>query len=152
MIKVLLTLAIAAVLDSCKKDPCKGVTCQNGGRCVDGNCQCSMPFYGSKCELDHRDKFVGTWRGPSCDNPSRTDTCIISKWPPNALVVNLVRPGDDISLHATLTGPNTFSIQAQHQNVSFNGSGRLSNDTLYYTLNISVSGSSYPPCEMRLTK
>lgn len=152
VIKSLVGITLAVVLNGCKKDPCKNVKCENGGRCVDGNCQCSMPFHGSKCEQDHRDKFVGTWLGPSCENPSRTDTCIISKWPPNALVVNLVRPGDDISLHATLTSPTTFSIQAQHQNVSFNGSGQLSNDTLYYSLSISVSGTSYPPCNLRLTK
>lgn len=32
------------------KNPCKDVNCQNGGQCVDGNCQCADGFYGTQCE------------------------------------------------------------------------------------------------------
>ncbi|MCX7606907.1 MAG: calcium-binding EGF-like domain-containing protein, partial [Bacteroidia bacterium] len=50
-------------LSSCKKDPCKDVSCQNGGVCVDGNCSCPTAWEGSRCEVDVRDKFIGAWSG-----------------------------------------------------------------------------------------
>ena len=42
-------------LSSCKKDPCKGVTCQNGGTAVSsGNncsCNCAKGYEGTNCEI-----------------------------------------------------------------------------------------------------
>ena len=46
------TLAIFVLVSylSCTKDPCSGVTCQNGGTCNSGNCSCPSGFTGSRCE------------------------------------------------------------------------------------------------------
>jgi len=41
----------AMTVSSCKKDPCKNVTCQNGGICQDGNCKCNPPWEGPRCEV-----------------------------------------------------------------------------------------------------
>ncbi len=32
-------------------DPCAGVTCQNGGSCMNGNCQCTQGFSGTVCQI-----------------------------------------------------------------------------------------------------
>jgi hypothetical protein len=57
----LLTLIIGScmflLLESCNKDeeildPCANVTCQNGGDCNDGSCDCPEGFSGVNCEYD----------------------------------------------------------------------------------------------------
>lgn len=46
-----LTFILAtAVFNSCKKDdPCEGVTCLNGGTCVNGECDCPDGYSGPNC-------------------------------------------------------------------------------------------------------
>lgn len=41
----------ATIYTSCKKDPCKGVNCQNGGACSNGKCSCPSGYGGNFCEL-----------------------------------------------------------------------------------------------------
>ena len=41
----------AILYTSCKKDPCSGVTCYNGGVCDNGNCNCPSGYTGNNCEL-----------------------------------------------------------------------------------------------------
>jgi len=61
---VMTVLSVASVtyFNSCKKDPCKDVVCNNGGTCVDGTCSCTTGYEGTNCETDSRDKFVGQWK------------------------------------------------------------------------------------------
>jgi len=37
-------------IGSCSNDPCKGVTCQNGGTCQSGSCNCPAGYSGSSCQ------------------------------------------------------------------------------------------------------
>lgn len=45
-----LALAWTGCKDDAPPDPCAGVTCQNGGSCTDGNCDCPDGFSGNFCE------------------------------------------------------------------------------------------------------
>lgn len=46
-------------MQSCsKKDKCK-VVCNNGGTCVDGQCECLPGFEGKDCSIESRMKFKG---------------------------------------------------------------------------------------------
>ena len=48
---VLVTLmAFATIYESCKKDPCSGVACLNGGACSGGSCICASGYTGYHCE------------------------------------------------------------------------------------------------------
>lgn len=42
----ILTLLLFA---ACKKDPCDGISCKNGGDCVNGECSCPVGFTGPDC-------------------------------------------------------------------------------------------------------
>lgn len=102
---------MALGLVSCKKDPCKKVSCQNGGTCVDGNCRCTLPWEGSKCEVDARDKFVGAWRGTgNCSGqPENISTAIVkSSVDGKAIVI-------ENSIRATLISSTTLEIPSQYR-------------------------------------
>ena len=47
---ITLSAFAAVIYSSCKKDPCKGVTCQNGGACNNGSCVCPSGYSGNFCE------------------------------------------------------------------------------------------------------
>ena len=44
--------------NSCKKDPCKDVVCNNGGTCTDGTCACTSGYEGTDCSTEMRTKFI----------------------------------------------------------------------------------------------
>lgn len=59
------------LFNSCVKDPCSDLRCQNKGSCSDGFCQCPTGFEGSECEITAASRFVGTWVGNyRCSNGS----------------------------------------------------------------------------------
>ncbi len=43
-------LLLLPAMQSCKKDLCAGVSCLNGGVCVNGSCSCPTGFEGAACE------------------------------------------------------------------------------------------------------
>lgn len=50
-------------------DPCEDVTCQNGGTCDDGNCDCPDGFSGDNCEMED----LCITQNPNCQNGG---TCV----------------------------------------------------------------------------
>ncbi len=43
------------------QSPCANVVCYNDGSCIDGKCNCISGFEGDHCEINSRDRFVGSW-------------------------------------------------------------------------------------------
>ena len=139
-----LTIALfgALTLQSCKKDPCKNVTCQNGGTCQDGNCRCSLPWEGSKCEVDARDKFVGSWRGTTnCGGGPEEDVFSITK---SSTTANRIIIED---IYGELTSSSTFDIPTQTVNVdgtavTVSGRGNLNGNQLTLTYVLTIQGAA----------
>ncbi|WP_276135084.1 EB domain-containing protein [Polluticoccus soli] len=54
LLTLLITLTAFTVVGytACKKDPCRDVTCLNGGTCSDGICKCKANYTGPRCEKD----------------------------------------------------------------------------------------------------
>lgn len=133
----------ALTLQSCKKDPCKNVTCQNGGTCQDGNCRCSLPWEGSKCEVDARDKFVGLWRGTTnCGDGPEEDVIPITK--SSTTANRIIIEG---AYYGELTSSSTFDIPTQTVNVdgtavTVSGRGNLNGNQLTLTLTFTVQGAA----------
>ena len=133
----------AMTVSSCKKDPCKNVTCQNGGTCQDGNCRCSLPWEGSKCEVDARDKFVGSWRGTiNCGDGPEEDVIPITK--SSTTANRIIIEG---AYYGELTSSSTFDIPTQTVNVSgtavtVSGRGNLNGNQLTLTLTYTLQGAA----------
>ncbi|MCI4668670.1 MAG: calcium-binding EGF-like domain-containing protein [Bacteroidia bacterium] len=46
-----LIIFLSIITISCTSDPCESLDCQNGGVCIDGDCQCPEDFFGNECEF-----------------------------------------------------------------------------------------------------
>lgn len=62
LVVLMLLLSGVVLFEGCK-DPCKDVTCLNGGACDEetGDCQCAAGYEGADCGTAMNAKFVGTW-------------------------------------------------------------------------------------------
>jgi len=146
----------ALTLQSCKKDPCKNVTCQNGGTCQDGNCRCSLPWEGSKCEVDARDKFVGAWQGTeNCGTP-RTYTTTINRSQASPVRITIYERDFQITYYAELNSSTSFTIPQQTyteqgQAVGISGNGTLNGNTLIMSVTYNLGSGGFT-CSYTLTR
>lgn len=65
---VVLIVFVLMAYTSCNKKPdniitgpCAGVVCYNDGQCIDGKCICIAGYEGDKCEIDSRERYLGSW-------------------------------------------------------------------------------------------
>ena len=58
-------LSLLFVLSACK-NPCKDITCENGGTCNDGTCVCLDGFKGANCETIDLCYNVNCWTNSTC--------------------------------------------------------------------------------------
>ena len=64
--------------NSCKKDPCSGISCGNGV-CFNGSCNCNAGYEGAACQTLSTDKFCGNYSGASTpDNSGQGNDVSIS--------------------------------------------------------------------------
>ena len=68
LLRILVVVAIivpaallVATYTSCRKDKCKGVSCQHEGICNGGTCICTPGYEGTNCSVPWRNKFLGNW-------------------------------------------------------------------------------------------
>lgn len=99
-------LAGAVTFTACQKDPCIGLTCQNGGSCDEGFCHCQTGFDGVECQNKTADRFVGTFHGNiHCEGyPSVIDTIDITMAGEPDVVMISRRGNMGAGADATFTG------------------------------------------------
>ena len=144
-------------LASCKKDKCKDKTCQNGGACADGTCNCAAGYTGENCETEIRAKFRSTYNvNESCPSGNFTYQITISNSSAGVdrlLISNFGGYGASVS--ATASG-STLTVATQQVDLNgtsatFSGTGQLSGNILTISYTISGGGSS-ESCTMNCTK
>lgn len=127
-----LTLGLAVIgmvtMNSCSKDPCADVTCNNGGICVDGTCDCADWYEGSSCNTEMRTKFYGTYQGTltvaGSSNAIQTELSMYNGnvqrvWIDNDFYFNITgSTTGEIPLQVINSGGTTFNITG---NVNLNG-------------------------------
>jgi hypothetical protein len=136
-----LTLGLAS-LNSCTEDKCKDVTCDNGGACVDGTCECADGYEGTTCQTETRTAFVGNYSVASgtVTCPVSGDGSIsqgtpvsISTSSSGILKVSIVFAGK--SLTGTVNGSNLTVDQLTLNNLTYSGTGSIIGNTLTMALN-----------------
>jgi hypothetical protein len=65
---VLIVIAGTAVFQSCEKNNCNNLTCQNGGSCGNGLCTCPAGWDGPTCIIRTVDRFLGAYAGSTYCN------------------------------------------------------------------------------------
>jgi hypothetical protein len=92
LITALVTLSLLSLVtySSCTKEeynPCKNVTCRNGGTCNSGLCTCPSNYEGIYCDAAVNSKFVGVYNGTSCSG-NETEY-IAAGYGPNELTLRI---------------------------------------------------------------
>lgn len=133
-IATLLFAIISVSIFSCTTDKCSTVTCQNGGTCSDGNCNCLSGYEGSSCETRINTKFAGTYSGAGdCGSGSTAQSISISvvTGDPHTIDVHAFSE----AIRATVSSNGTISIPTQYfgsgvTEESYSGIGALNGNVL----------------------
>ena len=138
---------------ACTTDPCKDVTCNNGGTCTDGTCICATGYEGTNCDTEMRAKFIGNYNiTESCTSGTDTYSCAVttsSTGVANISFSNLYNGG--VSVSGTVNGTAVTIASQSLATATISGSGVISTTgviTLTYT--VSVGGNS-DTCTMTMT-
>jgi len=147
----LLTVALfsAITYTACKKDPCENVICMNLGACDGGKCVCPVGFEGARCEVLSRDKLVKTFNGR---DTCTADTTFYRVYPiyframlsdPRELTMKNILNNMEDSAVCTMQGIDSFTFQGSNNSVTYFGTGRVSNDSLWLNYRVERDTTSY---------
>ena len=121
---------------------CDGVSCQNGGYCLKGQCMCPTGYVDSTCSTAIVSKFVGAWNVwqvcTGSDNPAAIGkdsayvmTIKASATPTAFLLYNFMGNNEYSQLVCTISPTNSYNFTIdtitnaamRFANISFNGGG-----------------------------
>jgi len=140
-----LGLSLIITLLSACKEPCEEITCENGGACIEGTCECPEGFSGEFCETFEADQLIGTYTADygGCFSVSPNHEVIITQQAGQSNAFDLFNLGDydcpDGTLRLSFTvNVNQVSLPSQTVDCgpisyTFEGEGAVENGVL--TLN-----------------
>jgi hypothetical protein len=124
---LLLLLTVSAFTISCKKPKENACTvdCQNGGSCVNGQCECPDAWMGNACEIYYTEAYAGDYISAdfNCGQGPGTQLSSVSVDPVNK---DRILIG---SLYADMTDRTHFNIP-QQGSANYNGSGIINGSTM----------------------
>lgn len=165
-IKLLVTAALVATglslfVASCETDKCKDVTCNNGGICLDGTCDCADGFEGTTCDSAAYEKFKGVWTGNETCTGGGTATYSVNIYgsstaPKKVLLDNLgnygCSTGGNVIAVATASG-KTFTLNSDTTcGTVFSGTGTLGTDGKIVVSYTARYGTTTDVCTVTLSK
>lgn len=148
-VTVLVALFSVVTYTACKRDACDNVICLNLGSCDDGSCVCPTGFEGARCEVLSRDKFLKTYNGrDTCSS----DTVMYFTYPiyfraqlgdPREMIMKNIFNSMEDSAYCTMQGIDTFTFQGSNNSLTYIGTGKMSNDSLWLVYHVEKDTSSY---------
>jgi hypothetical protein len=127
-------------LTACKKsspDTCAAVQCKNGGKCVNGACECLVGYEGSDCSMLSRDKIIGHYRGAFNGVMTKNGVTILADtgvrdlklvWDSVEIVFPFVGAGD--TMFAQVSAPGFFLSPDYASAVSVYTGKKLTEDSI----------------------
>lgn len=170
-VSILGAFAFAMVLFAGCDDPCKDVTCLNGGTCLEGTCECPTGYEGVDCGTALNAKFDGTFNSSSTTCDSVTLSPFAVKLTPDAtdpaaftlggLYENSV--GNTVECEVSTSNSLQFTIPTQNFEDDFwgpgftmTGSGNISEDgntvNVEYTLYDVTNSQTFDSCSDTFVK
>tara|TARA_B110000444_G_scaffold98296_1_gene93253 strand:- start:3012 stop:3527 length:516 start_codon:yes stop_codon:yes gene_type:complete len=141
-------LLTVLLLYSCA-DPCEGVSCLNGGLCIEGSCLCPDYYEGKNCELEEREKYFATYNGTTTysDTQGNTNTYADSKEVSSSNKgVAYIKFNGEVSAVLNHHAAGVFDIPSQSPlnpalaDSYFSGSGNFSGNDLTYSIAVENNG------------
>ncbi|MEM6799893.1 MAG: calcium-binding EGF-like domain-containing protein [Bacteroidota bacterium] len=141
---------IAFLSFACEEDPCAGVSCTNGGTCVEGvgTCECLAGFEGENCETNVILKFIGSYGADygGCVNTAPEHRVNITQLSGEsrlniADLGDYACPGGEVNVIADISG-DQINIPSQNIDCSgeivytFSGSGSISTSVISLTFSV----------------
>ncbi|MEY2830071.1 MAG: hypothetical protein RIQ33_1929 [Bacteroidota bacterium] len=115
-----LSLSSLLYLNSCKKDACAKITCNNGGVCINGACSCTQGYEGTDCNTKIIDKYAGTYSGSEYYYLSGGQT-ISKTFSVEIISINQIKINELPSYSYSLSGSlNNSSNKSIYANVNLN--------------------------------
>lgn len=147
------TMYTTSCSDSCS------ATCENGGTCNDGTCDCAEGYEGESCADESRDKFVGNWAysGQGSCSVAQNIASTVTEATGNLLQVNITNlTGYSEVLVANISG-NTISIPEQTVDDIDGDSWTISSNTgtivdNAFSLEVDYSGFATLDCTLDFVK
>ena len=155
-------------LTSC--DECADVTCENGGTCEEGVCQCTDNFYGDACEVECVNGTYGSgsclcdagYEGDACTDESRADmigtytgaevcgsgndnysSTVTEASDVDKILISNLYNTFSANVVATVDG-NSFSIASQdpdNNGVTVSGSGSINDNASIMTITFTITAN-----------
>jgi len=127
-----IAFAVVMMFNACSDDPCKDVTCLNGGTCVDGTCNCAAGYEGTDCSTESRTKFFGSWAGvDQCTNVYNYTATVATSASDvtKVLVTNPFAVGTNVTVSANIDGTNiSIPVGSSGNGFTFSGNGTITSD------------------------
>lgn len=160
-ILIFLLTCLLTLTTACKKDPCEDIACQNGGTCIEGDCECPEGFGGNFCESFDLQRYFGTYdiSYQGCFTTSENHQVSVEQIPGESnrfLIHNLGDyecPSGEVVLSATTTS-NTIAIESQTIDCgsiryTFEGTGTfLNGNTINLDFSVSYDAGGFQQVDM----
>ncbi len=151
-------------MNSCTKDPCNDVTCENSGVATESGddclCVCTDSFEGDKCQTEARQKFISNYNWTDQCSPGISYTARIEASATGVNKVTITNILGELEGTAIATiSKNNITIESQTVNdvdgdawtVKSTNTGELSNNS--FTLTIQATfGTTTITCTYNFTK
>lgn len=149
-------IAVAALFSSCA-DPCKDVTCLNGGECVEGDCACATGYEGTDCGTRATHKFAGSFTAnETCTSGSYTYSTTVTESSTDITKItfsnlyDFTTLGVTTAIYGTVSNSTTLTIPSQvvtssTDSYTVSGSGSISSTgviTISLNVNDTTTGTS----------
>ncbi len=132
-------------LNACKRNPCKGVSCENAGFCHDGTCICPAGFEGIDCSIYSSKKFIGTYQATEyCTSDTFSYVCDLTQDPDSTTYILFSNfANSSQSLRATARKNQLIISKQSINSLNIEGSGTIDTVTHIIDLTYTVYSSTH---------